>query len=126
MIIGTGVDLVHIPRIKRAFEKFGDRFISRAFCPDEIAWCLRKREPYQCFAGRFAAKEAFVKALGTGFRSGITLKQVCVSRLDSGKPELELHTRALEKARSLGVTGIHLSISHDTEYAVATVILQGG
>ena len=126
MIIGTGLDIVHVPRIKSAVERFGDRFLNRAFCPDEIDLCLRKRVPYTCLAGRFAAKEALVKALGTGFRFGITLKQVCVRRLPGGAPELSLTDKALETARGLGVRRMHVSISHEMENAVAMVILEGG
>lgn len=126
MIIGTGLDIVHVPRIKSAVERFGDRFLSRTFCLDEIDWCLGKRVPYTCLAGRFAVKEAFVKALGTGFRLGITLKQVCVHRLPSGAPELKLTEKALETAKGLGVIRIHVSISHEVENAVAMVILEGG
>ena len=126
MIIGTGLDIVHVPRIEKAVERFGDRFLSRAFCPDEIDWCMRKRIPHTCLSGRFAAKEALVKALGTGFRFGITLKQVCVRRLPGGAPELILTDKALKTAKGLGVTRIHVSISHELENAVAVVILEGG
>jgi holo-[acyl-carrier protein] synthase len=126
MIIGMGVDIVRIPRINSAVERFGDRFLQRAFCPEEIEWCMRKRDPGPCLSGRFAAKEALVKALGTGFRQGITLRQICVRHLDNGKPELRLSGAALDTARGLGVTGVHVSISHETEYAVATVVVEGG
>ena len=126
MIIGTGVDIVHVPRIKRAVERFGDRFLERAFCPDEIRWCLEKHDPYPCLAGRFAAKEAFAKALGTGFRLGIALRQICVQRLDSGAPRLDLSGKALDVAGSLGVVRVHVSLSHEKEDAVALVILEAG
>ncbi len=126
MILGIGIDIVHVPRIENAVERFGERFLERAFCPGEIEWCLKKRDPYPCLAGRFAAKEALVKALGTGFREGITLKQIGVERLDSGKPVLRLSDKAHSTARKMNVQGVQLSISHEREYAVAVVILEGG
>ncbi len=125
MIIGTGIDIVHIPRIHRAVERFGDRFVMRVFCNEETAWCMKKRDPYPCLAGRFAAKEAFVKALGTGFRDGIILSQICVLRLDMGAPGLKLANKASDMAQKKGVEKMHVSISHEREYAVAMVVLEG-
>ncbi len=125
MIIGTGIDIVHIPRIERAARRFGKRFLTRAFCPGEIDCCTGKRIPWPCLAGRFAAKEALVKALGTGFRYGIALTDICVNRLDNGRPEIVLYGNALKYARRLGVTALHVSISHEKSDAIAMVILEG-
>ncbi len=125
MILGIGIDIVHVPRIEVAVERFGDRFIDRVFCQKEAQQCLCKRDPYPSLAGRFAAKEAFVKALGTGFRLGVALTQICVDRKDSGAPYLNLLGKARELAEIRGVTGVHLSISHEDRYAVAMVVLEG-
>jgi len=126
MILGIGIDIVHISRIERAVQRFGDRFLHRAFCRQEIEYCNRKRNPCPCLSARFAAKEALVKALGTGFRSGITLGQICVENSDSGAPFLTLSGKAQEKARCLAPRNIHISISHERDIAVSLVVLEGG
>ncbi len=124
MIIGIGTDMVHIPRISELFEKWGDRFIQRIFCEEEIAYCLRHRNPSHSLATRFAAKEACSKALGTGMGKGVTWQQMCVVSEVSGRPAMRLSGNALRRAASLGAARWHLSLTHEHEYAHAVVILE--
>ena len=116
----TGVDIIEIPRIKRVLVRYGQRFLNRVFTPAEIAYC-RGRAPN--LAGRFAAKEAAMKALGTGVR-GVSWKDIEVIRADSGAPSLRLHGRAEKRAERLQMSEMSLSISHSREYAVAFVVTQ--
>ena len=119
-MLTTGVDIIEIPRIKQVLDRYGQRFLNRVFTPDEIAYC-RGRAPN--LAGRFAAKEAAMKALGTGVR-GVSWKDIEVIRADSGAPSLRLHGRAEKRAERLQMSEMSLSISHSREYAVAFVVTQ--
>ena len=119
-MLTTGVDIIEIPRIKLVLARYGQRFLNRVFTPDEIAYC-RGRAPN--LAGRFAAKEAAMKALGTGVR-GVSWKDIEVIRADSGAPSLRLHGRAEKRAERLQMSEMSLSISHSREYAVAFVVAQ--
>ncbi len=119
-MLSTGVDIIEIPRIKQVLDRYGQRFLKRVFTPQEIDYC-RGRAPN--LAGRFAAKEATMKALGTGVR-GVGWKDIEVVRADSGAPSVKLHGRAATRAERLQVTEISLSISHSREYAVAFVVVQ--
>ena len=119
-MLTTGVDIIEIPRIKQVLDRYGQRFLNRVFTPDEIAYC-RGRAPN--LAGRFAAKEATMKALGTGVR-GVSWKDIEVIRADSGAPSLRLHGRAEKRAERLQMSEMSLSISHSREYAVAFVVAQ--
>jgi len=119
-MLTTGVDIIEIPRIKQVLDRYGQRFLDRVFTPDEIAYC-RGRAPN--LAGRFAAKEAAMKALGTGVR-GVSWKDIEVIRADSGAPSLRLHGRAKKRAERLQMSEMSLSISHSREYAVAFVVTQ--
>jgi len=119
-MLTTGVDIIEIPRIKQTFDRYGERFLKRGFTPDEIAYC-RGRAPN--LAGRFAAKEATMKALGTGVR-GVSWKDIEVIRAESGAPSVKLHGRAKARAERLQVVEISLSISHSREFAVAFVVAQ--
>ncbi len=125
MIFGIGTDLVEIDRIDRCVEKWGDRFLKRVFCQQEIERCLCTVRPASCLAARFAAKEAFVKALGTGFRSGMGPGQICVVQDELGKPDFHLRGRVLQAVQELAITGWHLSLSHEKGHALAVVILMG-
>ena len=116
----TGVDIIEIPRIARVLEEYGQRFLRRIFTQGEIDYC-RERPPN--LAGRFAAKEATMKALGTGVR-GVAWKDIEVIRAPSGAPSIVLHGRAKVRAQRLGVQEIALSMSHSREYAVAFVVTQ--
>ena len=119
-MLTTGVDIIEIPRIKQTLDRYGQRFLDRIFTPDEIAYC-RGRAPN--LAGRFAAKEATMKALGTGVR-GVSWKDIEVVRAESGAPSVRLHGRAKKRAERLHVNEISLSMSHSREYAVAFVVAE--
>lgn len=122
MIIGIGLDIVEIPRIARAWERFGPRFAEKILHPSELA-APRAMTP-QFLASRFAAKEAAVKALGTGFSAGIGPTDIAVVAGPGGKPELVLHGKALERLRGMGAARSLLSITHGKETAAAVVILE--
>lgn len=114
----AGVDIIEIPRIKRVFERYGERFLRRIYTEREIAYC-RGRAPQ--LASRFAAKEATMKALGTGVR-GIRWRDIEVVRGRGQAPRIELHGTAQARADRLGLTDIALSLSHSREFAVASVV----
>lgn len=125
MIVGSGIDLCEVSRIRKAVEALhGERLVERVFTPREITYARKKANPYERFAARFAAKEAGMKALGTGWRDGVTWHDLEVVNLPSGKPSLVLHGRAAEIAAAMGVRNIALSITHTTEQAMAMVILE--
>ena len=119
-MLTTGVDIIEIHRIKQVLDRYGERFLNRLFTPNEIDYC-RGRAPN--LAGRFAAKEATMKALGTGVR-GVSWKDIEVVRADSGAPSVKLYGRAENRAEWLHVVEISVSISHSREYAVAFVVAQ--
>ena len=121
-IIGTGLDATEIDRIEEAIKRYGDRFIRRVFTEGEIAYCRRKRDFASSFAARFAAKEAAMKALGTGFVPGVGWQDFEVLPEQSGAPKLTLSGGAAEKARSLGIEGILVTMSHCKAYATATAV----
>ena len=120
MKLTTGVDIIEIPRVRQVLERYGERFLERVYTSGEIAYC-RGRPPN--LAARFAAKEATMKALGTGVR-GVGWKDIEVVRQESGAPSIRLHGRAERRAERLGVQEISLSLSHSEDYAVAFVVIQ--
>jgi holo-[acyl-carrier protein] synthase len=124
MIVGTGVDLAEVPRIRASIERFGARFIERIYTPAEIAYVERKANRYERYAARFAAKEAGMKAIGTGWRHGVRWQDFEVANLPSGKPTLRLHGVAARVADKLGVRNISLSLTHTAELGMAHVILE--
>lgn len=126
MIIGTGIDLVEIARIQLAMDRYGDRFLDRVFTAAEQAYCRRKRNSAESLAARFAAKEAGAKALGTGISQGVRWLEIEVVREPSGRPVVTFHGRAAERAARLGVAHAALSITHTTDLAVASVVLENG
>ena len=119
-MLTTGVDIIEVPRIKQVLDRYGQRFLNRVFTPSEIDYC-NGRAP--SLAGRFAVKEATMKALGTGVR-GVSWKDIEVVRADSGAPSVKLHGRAEKRAERLRIGEISVSISHSREYAVAFVVAQ--
>ena len=126
MIVGTGVDLCEVDRIEKAMtSSHGRRFRERVFTPREIAYAQRKANPYERYAARFAAKEAGMKALGTGWRGGLGWQDLEVINLPSGRPTLQFHRRAAEIAEKLGAVNVALSITHTAVQALAMVILEG-
>jgi holo-[acyl-carrier protein] synthase len=120
MTLASGVDIIEISRVKLVLERYGQRFLDRVYTAGEIAYC-RGRPPN--LAARFAAKEATMKALGTGVR-GVNWKDIEVVRQESGAPSVLLHGRGKSRAERLGVRDISLSLSHSRDYAVAFVVLQ--
>ena len=124
MIVGMGIDLAEVPRIRASVERFGERFVRRIFTGREIAYVERKANRFERYAARFAAKEAGMKAIGTGWRHGVTWQDLEVANLKSGKPTLLLHGVAAEYAVRLGVRNISLSLTHTEQYGMAHVILE--
>jgi holo-[acyl-carrier protein] synthase len=125
MILGTGVDLAEVGRIRKAIEQYGDRFIRRIYTDAEIAYVEQKANRFERYAGRFAAKEAGMKAIGTGWKRGVRWVDFEVSNLPSGRPTLRLHGEASRLAEKMGVKSISLSITHTAEMGMAQVILEG-
>jgi len=124
MIVGTGVDITEVDRIEAAMKRFGDRFLKRVFTPAEVRYCMGKPNAAERLAARFAAKEAGMKAIGTGLRHGVTWQDVEVLRLPGQRPVLKFSGKAAEFAARLGCNRTHLSLSHTAEQAIAHVILE--
>ena len=124
MIVGTGIDIAEVPRIRKAIERFGDRFLKRVFTPAEILYCDSKANRAERYAARFAAKEAAMKAIGTGWNHGVRWRDCEVTRMPGGRPTLTFHGKAAEFAAKLGAKHAALSLSHTAEQAIAQVILE--
>jgi len=124
MIVGTGIDIAEVPRIRRSIERFGERFIRRIYTGGEIRYCDSKANRVERYAARFAAKEASMKALGTGWNFGVRWVDCEVVRMPGGRPTIKFHGKAAEFAAKLGVRNAALSISHTAEQAIAQVILE--
>lgn len=125
MILGTGIDIAEVARIREAAERFGERFLERVYTPGERAYVERKANRFERYAARFAAKEAGMKALGTGWKRGVRWRDFEVANLPSGKPTLRLHGEAARIAGALGVSSIALSLTHTAEQGLAFVVLEG-
>ncbi len=123
MILGSGVDLCEVSRIEAAIVRYGRRFLERVFTAREIAYADSKANRFERYAARFAAKEAGMKALGTGWH-GVAWRDFEVVNLPSGRPTLDFHGKAAEIAGKLGVERVALSITHTKEQALAMVILE--
>ena len=121
-MIGIGIDIIDQKRIQNVYERFGERFLNRILCEDEITFCLRRVDPIPCIAARFAAKEATYKALGPGYEDVIPFHDVEI-KMNGRRPQLVLRGRAKAQADNLGATRALLSISHDAGVVVAVVIL---
>jgi holo-[acyl-carrier protein] synthase len=124
MIVGTGIDIAEVDRIKASIERFGRRFLERVFTADEIHYCESKANKAERYAGRFAAKEAAMKAIGTGWSRGVTWHDVEVRRFPGGRPTMAFHGKAAEFFQKLGAVRAHLSITHTERQAMAQVILE--
>jgi holo-[acyl-carrier protein] synthase len=124
MIFGTGIDIVDISRFERFVRENNELLFKRLFTPQELAYCVARKRSAQHYALRFAAKEAFLKALGTGLRDGLAWRDMEVVNDAYGKPELKLGGRAAELFRQNSLAGIFLSLSHDGNCAIASVILE--
>jgi holo-[acyl-carrier protein] synthase len=123
-ILGIGLDATELPRIAQTLDRFGDRFLRRVFTEGEIAYCTRRRDPVPHLAGRFAVKEAAMKALGTGHSRGVLWKDIEVIRR-AGPPQLQLHGGAARIAKQLGVHRSLVTITHAETLAIAHVLLLG-
>lgn len=123
-IIGLGLDATDIPRIAATLERYGERFMTRVFTDNEIAYCRRRREPAVHFAGRFAAKEAAMKALGTGHSQNVLWRDVEVVRR-GGPPQLQFHGGAARRFAAMGAHSSLLTITHSDALALAEVLLLG-
>jgi holo-[acyl-carrier protein] synthase len=124
VIVGLGIDLAEVDRIRKAIERHGRRFTDRIYTATEIAYVERKANRYERYAARFAAKEAGMKAIGTGWKRGVRWQDFEVTNLPSGRPTLRFHGVAAQIADSLGVRNIALSLTHTAEQGLAIVILE--
>src|SRR5256885_15746892 len=124
MIVGTGIDIADVHRVAEAMERFGNRFLHRVFTEGEMRYCDSKANRVERYAARFAAKEAAMKALGTGWNHGVRWRDCEVVRMPGGRPTIIFHGKAGEFAAKLGVKNAALSISHTEEQAIAQVILE--
>ncbi len=123
MVLGLGIDIVEVARIEKALTP-GDALAKRVFTETELAYCMQRKNRYQHFAGRFAAKEAALKALGTGWQDGIRWQDVEIVAGEKGKPMLNLYGRAREAFEAAGARRACVTITHATEYAVAAVVIE--
>ncbi len=126
VIVGVGVDIVAVARIQKLLDREKDGFLARAFTATERDYCLKRGRPAESLAARFAAKEAVMKVLGTGWAEGVGFLQVEVVRNDKGNPGLKLTGEAAAVAKKLGIGKLHLSLSHCTDHAVALAVAEGG
>jgi holo-[acyl-carrier protein] synthase len=122
MIVGVGTDIVEIPRIGKMIERHGEHFLQRVYTEDEIRYCQRRKESFQHYAGRWAAKEAVMKTLGTGWTRGVGWLDIEVAIKRSGQPLINIRGSAREIANHLGIGEVLISISHCRAYAMATAI----
>ena len=125
MIVGMGIDVAEVPRIKSVIEGQGERFLRRVYTEGEVAYCEQFKNKYERYAGRFAVKEAAMKALGTGWSRGVRWVDVEVVRQRGGRPTLALRGEAKKIADGMGVKHIAVSITHTNEQAFAQVIFEG-
>ena len=125
LILGVGTDIVEVVRIGKMIERHGEIFLNRVYTEDEVRYCQRRKEYTQHYAGRWAAKEAVMKTLGTGFSRGVGWRdiEVCTSR--SGQPSIALHGGAREIALQAGIAEVLITISHCRAYATATALALG-
>src|SRR5262244_1700326 len=124
MIVGLGVDIAEVERVQGAIERQGERFLKRVYTEKERAYCEQFKNKYERYAGRFAAKEAAMKALGTGWSRGVRWVDIEIAREKGGRPTLRLSGEAEQIAKRLGVNGIALSITHTATQALAQVIFE--
>src|SRR5690606_16960785 len=123
-IVGLGTDIVECLRIAQMIERHGELFIGRVYTDHEIEYCSTRKAATQHYAGRWAAKEAVLKALGTGWRRGISWRDVEVCNLASGAPTIALHAGARDVAEGQGIARVHISISHARSHAIAYAIAE--
>jgi holo-[acyl-carrier protein] synthase len=126
MLYGIGVDLVQISRMEKVIQRWGERFLRRVFTENELAVCSRRVKPASAFALRFAAKEAFAKAMGLGMRQGVAWRDIEVFHHPGGRPGLRIHGTASDICRKQHINAVHVSLSDEGDYGVATVMLESG
>ncbi len=124
MILGTGIDIIEVARIRSSYEKFGERFLKRILRPEEIVYSLSHKQPAPFLAARFAAKEAISKAFGTGIGKHLGWQDIEVRRKESGEPFVILHDAGQKLLQERGARIVHLSLSHTELYAAAVAILE--
>lgn len=124
MILGTGIDLIEVERIRDSFTRFGERFLKRILHSNEIAYCLSHKDPGPFLAARFAAKEAISKAFGTGIGAQLGWQDMEVGRKESGEPFVILHGNGLKLLAERGARIVHLTLSHTSAHATAMAILE--
>ena len=124
MILGIGIDIIEVARIRASYEKFGERFLNRILHPNEIQYCLSHRDPGPFLAARFAAKEAISKAFGTGIGAQLGWQDMEVGRKPSGEPFAILHGQGQELLESRGARAVLISLSHTQDHATAVAILE--
>jgi holo-[acyl-carrier protein] synthase len=124
MILGVGIDIVEVERIRASHQRFGERFLSRILRPDEIEYCVSHRDPAPHLAARFAAKEAISKAFGTGIGQHLGWHDMEIRRRESGEPYLILHAQGLALLAARGPARVHISLSHTAVHAVAMAVLE--
>jgi holo-[acyl-carrier protein] synthase len=125
MLLGTGIDIIEVERIRASHERFGERFLNRVLLPDEIRYCLSHKEPAPFLAARFAAKEAISKAFGTGIGAQLSWQDMEVGRKASGEPFVILHGGGQKLLEARGGHRMLISLSHTQNYACAVAILEG-
>jgi holo-[acyl-carrier protein] synthase len=124
VILGTGIDIIEVSRIRDSLERFGDRFLHRILRPEEIAYCMAHKFPAPHIAARFAAKEAVSKAFGTGIGAQLGWLDIEIIRRPSGEPRVVLHGAGAELMAKSGATQVHITISHTQQYAAVAAILE--
>ncbi len=124
MILGTGIDLIEVERIRASFEKFGERFLRRILRPDEVAYCLTHKDPAPHLAARFAAKEAISKAFGTGIGAPLGWQDMEVRRKESGEPYVVMHDGGAALLSKRSAARVHISLSHTAGHAAAVAVLE--
>jgi holo-[acyl-carrier protein] synthase len=124
VILGTGIDLIEVERIRNSHARFGERFLQRVLHPNEVTYCLSHKDPGPFLAARFAAKEAISKAFGTGIGAQLGWQDMEVGRKDSGEPFVILHGNGLKLLAERGARLVHLSLSHTAAHATAMAILE--
>jgi len=124
MILGIGIDIIEVARVKASHEKFGERFLNRLLLADEIAYCLKHKNPAPFIAARFSAKEAISKAFGTGIGAQLGWHDMEIRRKESGEPFVVLHGKGKELFQSRGAKRLLISLTHTENYAAATAILE--
>jgi len=123
-ILGIGIDIADVSRIRRMAEEYGERFLRRVFSDEELAYCMRFSDPFPHLAARWAAKEAVAKALGTGFSRGVTWKSIYIVHTINGEPMVVLTGSARKFAASLGLKKIWVSLSHTRDYAASVAVME--